>query len=468
MSQILNILYVSIVVLLLFGASIFVHEFGHFWVARKRGLKVEGFAIGFGPKIFSWVRDGIEYSVRWIPAGGFVKLPQMITSQQLEGSADSHIPPAPPFSKILVAIAGPVMNVIFAFLVAGIIYFVGLPEPVNPSVIGYVEAGSPEAKLGIHEGDRIVSVDGKPVTTWEQIREITILARTNVLPVTVTGEGKTNTYQLTAQSSEIGGKFLNLDPKQHPTVGKIMEPDGPAAKAGLKEGDEFISMQGIPAVNHVLLAEMIHKRTGQPTETLIKRDGKLLKLTVTPTAQAGSKEGHIGIMWGENLVYVLKRPGPTPVEQINRVLQRTVDTFSALFHSKETGIGVKDLSGPPGILMMLAHEVNTDFRLAMSFLVLLNINLAVLNMLPIPVLDGGHILMAIVEKIRRRPLSVRFVEYTTTAFAVLLISFMLFVSFNDVTRRMPIFRSMFHHGTKIEQQGQPEPTQPQPNAAPAH
>ena len=142
MSQILNILYVSIVVLLLFGASIFVHEFGHYWVARKRGLKVEGFAIGFGPKIFSWVRDGIEYSLRWIPAGGYVKLPQMITSQQLEGSADANIPPAPPFSKILVAVAGPVMNVIFAFVVATIIYFVGLPEPVNPSIIGYVEPGS--------------------------------------------------------------------------------------------------------------------------------------------------------------------------------------------------------------------------------------------------------------------------------------------------------------------------------------
>src|SRR5436190_12471008 len=193
-------------VILLFGASIFVHEFGHYWVARKRGLKVEAFAIGFGPKIFGWVKDGIEYSVRWIPAGGYVKLPQMITSQQLEGSADANIPPAAPFSKILVAIAGPVMNVIFAFAVAGIIYFVGLPEPVNPSIIGYVEPNSAEAKLGIAEGDRIINVDGKPVNSWEQIREITIFARTNVLPVSIVHDGKTNTYPLTAKVSEIGGK----------------------------------------------------------------------------------------------------------------------------------------------------------------------------------------------------------------------------------------------------------------------
>ncbi|MDB6058219.1 MAG: peptidase, partial [Verrucomicrobiales bacterium] len=167
-------------------------------------------------------------------------------------------------------------------------------------------------------------------------------------------------------------------------------------------------------------------------------------------------------------IYVVKKPGPSTIEQVSTVWFRTIDTFNALFHSKQTGVGVKDLSGPPGILAMLAAQVNTDFRLALSFLVLLNINLAMLNMLPIPVLDGGHILMAILEKIRRRPLSVRVVEYTTTAFAVLLISFMLFVSFNDVTKRFSIFRAMFNHGAKIEQQAQPEPTpQQQPKAAPA-
>jgi regulator of sigma E protease len=466
MSQLLNILYVSIVVLLFFGASIFVHEFGHYWVARRRGLKVEAFAIGFGPKIFGWTRDGIEYSVRCIPAGGYVKLPQMITSQQLEGTADENVPPAAPFSKILVAIAGPLMNVIFAFFIAGIIYIAGLPELVNPSVIGYVEPGSPEAKMGIREGDRVVAVDGKRVNSWDHIHEITVFARTNVLPVEIEHNGEVKTYNLTTQASEIGGKFFNLDPKQHPTVNKLTESDGPAARAGLKEGDEFISFAGTPVVNQPALIEMIQKRAGEPTEVVVRRDGKRVTLTVTPTAQPGSKMGHIGVMMGSDFVYVLRRPGPSPVEQIATVWNRTIETFNALFHSKQTGVGVKDLSGPPGILLMLASQVNTDFRLALSFLVLLNINLAMLNMLPIPVLDGGHILMAIIEKIRRRPMSVRFVEYTTTAFAVLLISFMLFVSFNDVTKRLPIFRAMFHHGAKIEQQSQPEPAQTKP--APAH
>ena len=142
--------YITAGVVFLFGAAIFVHEFGHFWVARRCGLKVEGFAIGFGPKVFSWTRDGIEYSVRWIPAGGFVKLPQMVTSSAIEGEAkEEKIPPAPPFSKILVAVAGPAMNVVFAFFVAAVIYYVGLPVLVNPSIIGNVDPLSPEGKMGM-------------------------------------------------------------------------------------------------------------------------------------------------------------------------------------------------------------------------------------------------------------------------------------------------------------------------------
>src|SRR5690242_7878294 len=129
---VLNWIYVICAVVVLFGAAIFFHELGHFWVARWLGMKVEEFAIGMGPKMFSRVRNGIVYSIRWIPAGGFVKLPQMITSEALEGHAESSVPPAPPWKKILVALAGPAMNVIFAFVIAAVIYFVGLPVAVNP------------------------------------------------------------------------------------------------------------------------------------------------------------------------------------------------------------------------------------------------------------------------------------------------------------------------------------------------
>ncbi len=454
MAQIFNYLYVGAAVILLFGAAIFIHEFGHFWVARRRGLKVEAFAIGFGPKLFGWKRDGVEYSWRLIPAGGYVKLPQMVTSQQLEGAVETqeNIPPASPTSKILVALAGPFMNVIFAIAIACVIYFVGLPVPVNPSIIGYVDAKSAEYKMGIREGDRIVAVNGKVVRSWQDVQEAAIFARTNVMPVTIERNGVKSTHTLTAEVNElVGVKVLNLDPKDHPVIVQIIS-GSVAEKAGLKVNDIFISFSGVPIVGQQQLVDLIKKRPGQPSDLQIQRGTEKLTMTVTPQMDPTTKVGRLGVALSPSTttIYQVQRPGPTPKDQIFGVLDMMKKTFSALFHHKETGIGAKDLSGPVGILSKLAVDVNTDYRLALSFMVLLNINLAILNLLPIPVLDGGHIVMSIYEGITRRKISVRFVEYTTTGFAVLLISFMLYVTFFDV-RRFSLFRMMFKRQTQIEQ-----------------
>jgi len=473
MSEILNVAYVIVAVLLLFGAAVFVHEFGHFWMARRRGLKVEAFAIGFGPKIFSWTRDGIEYSWRWIPAGGFVKLPQMITSEALEGdsnSAGEKIPPAPPLSKILVAVAGPLMNIIFGFAIAALLYFVGLPVAVNPSIIGHVEPGSDEYNKGIREGDQIVLVDGKMAKSWQEVQEITALARTNVLAVVTERNGLRATNYLTAKVNDtVGLKVLDLEPRDHPVV-SLVEKGSPAEKAGLQERDKFISFGGVPVVGQQQLVDLIRKRGGVPTQVVVERDKKLLALTVTPRfIDPEKKIGRIGVgLTGDStMVYRVMKPGPKPWEMIADVWNRTISVFNALLHSKQTGVGPKDLSGPVGIIAMLAIWVNTDYRLALYFLVLLNVNLAVLNLLPVPVLDGGHVLLSIIEKVRRRPLSARIQEYATTAFAVLLISFMLYVTFFDI-RRLPFFKLMFKRDVQIEEVESPaENSKPAPAPAPA-
>lgn len=453
MSHLLNILYVVAGVLLLFGAAIFVHEWGHFFMARRRGLKVEAFAIGMGPKMFSWVRDGIEYSVRWIPAGGFVRLPQMITSEALEGGGESRekLPPVSPWSKILVALAGPVMNVIFAFAIATLIYFTGLPVLVNPSYIGYVDPNSAEAQAGIREGDKIVAVDGKPVKSWQEVQEQTVLARTNVLEVVIERGQERKTYQLgTELNPAFGLKMLRLDPRDHPEVVDVISGQAGEA-AGLKVRDVVLNFAGVPISSREQLINLIEKRPGEPTEIIVKRSDHKVTLSVTPRLNPTTNKGRIGVALGNSsaTVYQVQKPGPTPWEHMSEVWTKTINVLSALMHSKQTGVGVKDLSGPPGILAILAAYINTDYRLALSFLVLLNVNLAVLNLLPVPVLDGGHILMAVIERIRRKPLSVKVVEYTTTAFAVLLISFMLYVSFNDF-RRLSLFKSMFQSETRVE------------------
>lgn len=450
--QILNVIYVAAAVVFLFGAAVFVHEYGHYWVARKRGLKIDGFAIGFGPKIFSWMHDGVEWSWRWIPAGGFVALPQMVTAESIEGKgqAADTLPPVSPLSKILVAVAGPFMNVVFAFVIATAIYFVGLPVPVSPPFVGYVDPVSPEGKMGIQEGDRIVSVGGRAITSWEEIQEATILARTNVLPVVIERDGTARTYQLaTVKSEAFGLKVLNLDPRDHPVIKGFT--DGSAAQAaGLKEDDEIVSFAQIPVAGREQFVKLVQERAAQPTEIIVKRGKQKVALTVTPKLNPATGKGLIGAQIGGSEKIFFQLEHPTPWAQVKDVLDKTVGTFAALLHSKQTGVGAKDLSGPVGIFAMLAAQVNTDYRLALSFLVLLNVNLAFLNLLPLPVLDGGHIVMAVIEKIRGRAMNIKFVEYTTTVFAVLLISFMLYVSYHDV-KRIPLFKTLFHRDIQMEQ-----------------
>jgi regulator of sigma E protease len=450
--DILNIIYVVAAVMAAFGASIFFHELGHFWTARKLGMKVEEFAIGFGPKIYSWKRDGIEYSIRCIPAGGFVKLPQMITSETLEGHADEQIPPAPPLHKIIVAAAGPFMNVVFAFAIATLIYFVGLPVPVSQPIIGKVDPASAEGKLGIREGDRVVMVDNKPIKSWDDVMESTMLARTSVIPVVIEHGGVSNTYNLTATVSKvIGLKILNLDPREHPVVGGV-ENGMPAAAAGLQPGDKIVSVNGVPVPGQDQMIELISKSEGKPCEIVFDRKYERKSVTVTPQFDPATKRARIGISFS---IGVYEVQHPTPWAQVRDVCAKMVGTFNALAHSKQTGVGAKDLAGPVGILAILASQVNSDYRLALSFLVLLNINLAFINLLPIPVLDGGHILMSIIEKIRRRPLSLKFVEYTTTCFFVLLMSFMLYITIFGDIKRFGLYRAMFRSDVQIEQSAPP-------------
>ncbi|MCX7722043.1 MAG: RIP metalloprotease RseP [Verrucomicrobiae bacterium] len=451
---ILNAIYVAAAVIALFGAAIFVHEFGHFIAARLCGMKVEAFAIGFGPKLVKWVRAGVEYSIRLFPAGGFVRLPQMGPIAAFEGSSDSagHMPPAPALAKIIVSLAGPAMNLVFAFVVGTVVWIVGLPEAVNPPIIGYVEPESEEARLGIMPGDKIVMVDGRKVHSWQEVHEVTALARTNILPVVIERAGVQTTYHLRAVYNEtIGLKLLQLEPSDHPEILEV-KPNSAAEAAGLKVGDKVLAFAGVPIAGREQLVKLIEQRPDQPTEIKIERDNKKLMLVVKPVRDPVSGKGRLGVLLGPSTtqVYVLKRPGPAPWIQLRDSLGMTLRVLGALIHSKQTGVGPSDLSGPVGIIAVLAAQVNTDLRLALRFFVLLSAGLAVINMLPLPVLDGGHILFALVEKLRGRPLNAKFVEYTYTAFAALLIGFMLYVTVFDF-KRLPLFGSWLKTKAKIEQ-----------------
>jgi regulator of sigma E protease len=181
-------------------------------VALRRGLKVEAFAIGFGPRILSWRRNNVEYSWRAIPLGGFVRLPQIENPKALEGNAqNAALPAVTPFSKILVVLAGPLMNIVFAFSIASLLYVVGLPVAVDPPIIGYVDPSSPEGRIGIAVGDRILSVDGKDVASWDDAQMAAVMACTNPIAVVIRHGTEIAHYQLTATvNKDLNLKYLNL------------------------------------------------------------------------------------------------------------------------------------------------------------------------------------------------------------------------------------------------------------------
>ena len=458
---ILTTIYVIAAVLLLFGAAIFVHEWGHYFVARKCGMKVEEFAIGFGKILWKREKDGILYTVRAIPAGGFVKLPQMLTSEALEGKNEEDTEPLPeisPWAKIAVAVAGPIMNIVFAVVLATVIYYVGLPEMITPPVVGNLGEESSEYELGIREGDIVTKIDGEPIASWEEAYKLTALSLTNRFEVTFLRDNDEFIRVLTSTpvSDDIPIRTLDLPSKYPPIVGRVLA--GQAAdEAGLKADDKIISLGEIPIGGQGQLIDELQKNGDKATEIVVHRDGENVPLPIKPRMIEGKVM--IGVQFGYGpRVYIERYPGPTPWENISEVGSLMWRTLYALFHKKETGVGVSDLSGPVGILAMLGAMVKTDYRLALNFLVLLNVNLAILNMLPIPVLDGGHTVMGFIEGIFRRKIPVIIQTVLTYIFAILLIVLMLFVSFYDIFERRGIFVDMFNSDTEVQAPADPSPT----------
>ena len=454
--------YPALLVMFFFGLTIFIHELGHFWMARRRGMKVERFSIGFGPKIFSWIRDGIEYRVSWFPFGGYVALPQMSPMEALEGKSDSkpdELPLARPSSKILVAVAGPILNLVLALGMAATIWWAGQAVPVNPSVVGWVEPGSREETLGIRPGDRIVAVDGKDVRTWLEVHRAVLISLGADVEVMIERDGQRQQYLLeTLLVPGFGVKTINLYPQGRPVARKVLN-HSPAAAAGVEPGDKFLAVENVPISTAKELIEMIGKNANHPTALKVMRNGKVITLIAIPEIDPRAHAARIGVELGDEMEYAVVRPGPTPARQFEEVFAMMGDTVYALVHHRETGVGLQSISGPVGIAGSWWQQISQGgVRRGLWFAILLNINLAIINLLPIPVLDGGHVIFSLVEAARRRPINPRIQHVMSTVFAVALITFMLYVTFFDIRRIFP------EHAVLLPR---PETNQPGDKVAPA-
>ena len=429
------IIYPALLVLFFFGLTIFIHELGHFLVAKRRGMKIERFSVGFGPKIWGYKKGGIDYRVSWFPFGGYVALPQMSPMETIEGETESkadELPSVSPSSKFLVAISGPLMNILLAAILAAVLWAVGMPT--NLAVVGWVDSGSPEELAGVRPGDRIVKVNDQNVKTWGQFMEVVAFSREPTVRVTVQRDGAEQEFLLeTKVNEQFGVKMLeHLWPRGHPFAQRVVV-GSPAERAGLLVGDQFVSIEGIPIYSSDQLRELISKRPDQPTEVQVLRGGVMQTLTVVPELNTDEKVGRMGVELGDHME--IAQPGPTPTEQFADILVSMGRMVTGLAHSKETGVSAKSMSGPVGILGIWWYAIASGgWRQGLHIAVLLNINLAIINLLPIPVLDGGHIVFAALEAIRRKPLSARLVHAASVTFAVLLITFMLYVTYFDIQR----------------------------------
>jgi regulator of sigma E protease len=529
--MILNILRVGLIVvevLLIFNLLIIVHELGHFLAARWRGLHVDKFGVWFGRPILKRTIGGVEFSLGWIPAGGFVLLPQMATMEAVEGKAGvsgSDLPPIKPLDKIIVAAAGPLFSFLLALVFATIVWIVGRPmaEADTTTVIGYVAPDVPAAKAGFKPGDKILEVDGHPVTRFngmvDSIGWYVVRSEGATIPFKVQRGDQTLTIDSGFERPETSGwerkslRQVGLQPAITPIVAKVA-PDSEAAKAGLEANDEIVDIGGQKIYYLKQISEWAQQHAGQPLPLTVIRDGhsfhvdmqpgrlvisgvienspadvaklqkgdkiialndqqifdidainqyvdanpdKVLTLTVQrgnqtvavrirpaipdrPIAQEGKAHPIIGFYTGENTDGITWDAGGkmttahiSPIEQVFAGVETITNTIGALL-SPQSDIKLQHLSGPVMIMRTyyLLFQSEFGWQLALWFSVVFNINLAIINLLPIPVLDGGHILLAILEAIRRRPLNIRVLEVLQGACAILLIGFMLYVSFYDV------------------------------------
>jgi regulator of sigma E protease len=482
------------VALFALGFTIFIHELGHFLAARNRGLVITRFSIGFGPKLFGWTRNGVEYRLSAIPFGGYVALPQLSDMGRLEGNEDPQeaksqdpehlksawddfdddeveeepqpiLPKITYTDKMIVSVMGAVFNIILAFALSAILWFFGydVTDSQLTTQVGYVaetverwnplveegeEVTSPAKKAGLLPGDEILAVDGAPVDNFMDIQNRIITGKQQtaqgrrLLNLTILRNGKESKIEV---YPEVWGpeeiRVIGIGPKETFFIGELSA-DMPAEKAGLQVGDQPIRMNGQPLHSFSQLVDLLNRTDLNQSLTLTVRKGgergPEQSIRLSPVEKeilvAGVPTVRKLIGFRPDFKIVTTYPNP-----LTLIYSRVKDMYLTLtgLVSPASDVKLRNMSGPVGIVNHLSVFAKIGFKKLLWFVVFINVNLAILNLLPIPVLDGGHMLFATIEKLRGQPLPLAFLERAQMLFVALLFSFMLYVTFFDVQRLLP-------------------------------
>jgi len=438
----------------LFGFTVFVHELGHFLAARRTGMVVEEFAIGFGPKMFSKKVNGVTYCLNWVPFGGYVKLPQMAPMEMAEGKSETpreQLPPIGPWPKIITAFAGPLFSFLLGAVLAVAVFFTGYPKRIElkTSTIGFVSPEGPAALAGLREGDAILRINGQAVRGWGGnafgIQESIFYSEGPTLTVEVDRPG-VGILSFTVAPKENPNlenlRTIGIGPAQNEVSVTRAMPGSPAEKAGILPGDVLLAINGQKVWSDVHASSLIAAAGLQPIQITILRAGQTLLFGLTPQIPYllqpdGSRKDYerplVGIDFSKEFEAVRVIEHPKPWDQVANSALLIFRTIKALI-SPDSNVGLQHLSGPVGIYKVIKDSLAIDWRMVLHFGVILNINLAVMNLLPLPVLDGGHIVLGFIEAVRRRVVEFKLLYHVQTAFFFLLMGFLLFTVFKDGMR----------------------------------
>jgi regulator of sigma E protease len=431
--------------LFVLGVLVFVHELGHFLAAKRVGIRVIKFQLGFNPTIASFRRGDTEYGIGALPLGGYVKMAGETTEDEIAGQPDEFLSKTR-WERFQVLIMGPVMNLLLAFVLTALVLYQGAEVASyedQPVVVGSVTADSPAARADIIPGDRIISVADHRVDNWEQFY-INIGARPNrQISIGLLRNGLDIERTLTPVVAPGQGRFeigdIGVLPNVHPHLTSV-NPGEPGARGGLMAGDVITAVDGANMAFHVQFREAIAKRPGKTMTVSILRAGKPMTLTVTPDTHG--TVGWLGVLPVDDTRSIK----PTAIEALGLSARRNVQMAGMIGQTiwglVTRQLSPKQLMGPIAIAQVSGETAQLGWIALISLMATISLNLGLLNLMPIPLLDGGHIFIMGLEGLARRDFSVRVKEKMLLAGFVVLMTLMVTVIYNDLTRISWIERLM--------------------------
>jgi len=450
----MSALFIVVAAILLLGPLIAIHEFGHYFVARKLGVKVLVYSIGFGPTILKWTskKSGIQYQLSALPLGGYVKM----LDEREENVAEADLPYAfnrqHPWKRIAIVAAGPLINLIFAILLFWVL-FLPSQEQLNTRV-GKVLADTPAAAAQMQVGDKITAIDGTPVTTWEKLNFALVdrVGETGKIQVQAERAGEIKTFSLPIQNflndqSQSPLDVLGFTPyrPQIPAIVSKLSEDGAAIRQGMQVGDQIIAIDGVKMNDWYDVVQVVQASPEKLLKVDVLRNNQVVQLQVMPQGKRdnmGNVSGVLGVQSDPGKIVIPEDYKQTiqysPSEALLMAVDKTGQLSSMILNSivkmVRGLIGLDNLSGPITIAKVAGQSAEMGWQTFISFMALMSVSLGILNLLPIPMLDGGHLVYYFIELIRGKPVSEQIQLVGLKIGMVLLGSMMLLALFNDIMR----------------------------------